>query len=403
MAIIRHTPAEGTFLDDIVRGDGVWEIAQDHGFIARRHRGVFLPNTADRWPRTDVIDALAADLRGAGHAVELDITYGFRPAAEAEADYAARSRDRVMRKTDQAHRIARTADGLIDAADAVFDSIPLGQPGDFPARRRAHDRHDRGMRLRGEAQDADRTARAAADNLAHRWNPRTVMRRLDELGGELRSWRRALEQAVSGTMYHLRCTAEIDRCTDAIAFWAAYLDKLAETGEFTAWTREHFRRGDRVNIGGHWWPVTRINAKSLTVEGAFGSKPVGYSKISGRRRNGWQLNTPDGGEIAERDGQALDTSLKLRETFLLMGRFDARTADERQAIARALAAVLNADANLAAQTLVDLYDDTAGAAPNTAIELAHAFVTAYRNNRKTVDSPDSPDSAGPEGPPTTGV
>lgn len=379
MPTIRHTPADGTVLEETTSGDGVWHIAQGHGFIARKHRGVFLPNTADRWPRTEVIEALAADLREAGHDVEIDIFYGFRPAAEAEADFAARSQDRIMRKTDQAHRMTSKAEGLVAAADDVFDSIPLGQPGNFPARRRAHDRWDKGMRLHRAARKVDGQARAAAANLSYRWNPATTMRRIDTLNAELKSWQRALEQAVSGTMYHTRCLAEIGRCTDAIAYWTDYLTTLADTGEFVAWTREHFRPGDRAKVGGHWWPVTRANPKSVTVEGEFGNRTVGYSKIGGRRRTGWQLDTPDGGEMPERDGIALDNSRRLRESFLLMGRFDARTADRRSAIARALADVLEADTDLAAQTLIDLYDDSA----TDPIDLAHAFLAAYRRYRGT--------------------
>lgn len=387
MPVIRHTPAEGTVVHGTLGGDGVWPIASMHGFVTGRRRGIFLPDTIDRWPRTDVIEALAAALRAAGHTVELDITYGYRPAAESETARAARLTARAARLSARADRISTTADGLIDAADAVFESIPLGQPGDFPARRRAHDRLDRGTQLRRDAATLARAARASAVNLEYRWDPRTTMRRIDELNSELRSWRRELDNlgdpddAVNDTMRHTRCTAEVDRCTDAIAFWTAYLTRLEETGEFTAWTRDHFRPGDHVNVGGHWYPVVRANAKTLTVQGEYGNRTVGYSKLGGRRRTGWQTNTPDGGEITIGDGQALEDSRKLREQFALMGRFDARTADERRAIERALAEVLDAESGLAAATLIERYDDAAAAAATHAIDLAHAFVNAYRRHR----------------------
>jgi hypothetical protein len=81
---------------------------------------------------------------------------------------------------------------------------------------------------------------------------------------------------------------------------------MEATGVYAAWTRAHFRVGDEARIAGTWYPVRRVNAKSLTVPPIiFGGQPrtnpdgsdvwtdrAPFDKVFGRRRNGSVLHTP---------------------------------------------------------------------------------------------------------------
>ncbi|HKT01991.1 MAG TPA: hypothetical protein VJT31_20890, partial [Rugosimonospora sp.] len=68
------------------------------------------------------------------------------------------------------------------------------------------------------------------------------------------------------------------------------------TGEFVAWGREHFVKGDWAKyqgLGG-WYQVTRVNAKSLSVAGDGWPPTISWDRVAGRRRNGQQCDTPNG-------------------------------------------------------------------------------------------------------------
>ncbi|MFI6290080.1 hypothetical protein ACIBEJ_00760 [Nonomuraea sp. NPDC050790] len=69
---IVHTRARGTHLLGASSGDGVWNVARDHGFYASRHSGIFVPRSAGA-PNKPLITDAARALREAGFAVTLDI------------------------------------------------------------------------------------------------------------------------------------------------------------------------------------------------------------------------------------------------------------------------------------------------------------------------------------------
>src|SRR5205823_4584943 len=103
-----------------------------------------------------------------------------------------------------------------------------------------------------------------------------------------------------------RAEVEIARLDEQIRHWRSVLAELDATGLFRAWTREHFRAGDEALILGTWYPVVRVNAKSLTVSPLvlLGERRLredgkdvwtdiaGYDKVHGRRRDGKTLYAP---------------------------------------------------------------------------------------------------------------
>jgi len=103
-----------------------------------------------------------------------------------------------------------------------------------------------------------------------------------------------------------RADAEIIRLGEQITHWRGVLAAMETTGAHRAWTRDHFRVGDEAHILATWYPVVRVNAKSLTVPPlVFGGErrfndagkdvwtdTAPYDKVYGRRRNGNVLHTP---------------------------------------------------------------------------------------------------------------
>src|SRR5690606_5960884 len=95
MIVIRHTHATGTLIEGSRKGDGVFEIARQHGFRwFPSIQAIGLPGSRDRLARRDRIYALAEALRAAGHEVQVHIDDTSRPRAQVVADQAARLADR---------------------------------------------------------------------------------------------------------------------------------------------------------------------------------------------------------------------------------------------------------------------------------------------------------------------
>jgi hypothetical protein len=147
--------------------------------------------------------------------------------------------------------------------------------------------------------------------------------RIETLEAEQRVWQRRVAEVRSGgshgeytpagryadqvDAYLARGEREIARLGDQIAYWYAQLEALKATGQWAPWGPDHFRVGDQVKVLGAWYPVLRVNRKSLTVsplvlrgqqrpDGEQGKPPwtdtVRYDKVDGRRRDGHALHTP---------------------------------------------------------------------------------------------------------------
>ena len=323
MITIEHTHAEGTLLDGTTRSDGTSAVIKSVRDGWRFSRNIatdgawYLPHSRDRRAHRTVIDRLAAALRAAGHEVEVTIDDPPRATADIEADRTARIAGRADRYSELADARHTSGSARLAHVRERRSHIPLGQPvisdryANFLQRlNRTEDR------ARAEIATGDHwqgRAEAAASTQSYRHNPRVITRRIQRLEAEQRRMQRARdnaaprdEQAGANTDYVARADAEIAQLGEAIGYWRGELAELDATGDYRPWTREHFRIGDEVRILGTWYPVLRINKKSLTVPPKIlgGERRLNgdgkdvwtdtapYDKVYGRRRDGKILHTP---------------------------------------------------------------------------------------------------------------
>jgi hypothetical protein len=230
-------------------------------------------------------------------------------------------------------------------------------PADRRRRERAWANQDQARQEFHRADELIRRAGAAAHSPVLRHDPRVTIRRIERLEAELRRWQRQPAR-------HDR-TAAIDRLTDEISYWRTQLDQQAASGQFIPWEAAYFRPGDQVNVGGHWCTVIRVNRKSVTVPWIVGAMSgvesthtdtVPYDKIYGRRRNGMQLDTPNGHawpiELAEQVGRWHDLLARAQ-------RCRDRDADAfrlRTAVARAQRTVHDLPADATDEQLAEAQD-----------------------------------------------
>jgi hypothetical protein len=305
MITIRHTHADGTVLNGSRRGDGVLQIVQQHGFRYCRSVGIYIRGSRDQNAQRWRIDAAADALRARGFEVTVDIDDAWRPAADREADRHDRADNRAAR-LDQRAELAQARHVTHDAAARrLLDSYPLAQPmltdhhsygADRNRRQRARNHDDK---ARQEARYAARlSGRAAAvrSHDAYAENPRVIMRRIDRLQADLRTWQRHLDAADTSTSddWRDRVTREVERLTADIAHQQRKLDQLAATGEFVAWGPDSIATGDLVNVNGHgWFPVRTVNRKSVSLDRDDWPQRAPFDKITGRRRDGLQHDAPN--------------------------------------------------------------------------------------------------------------
>jgi hypothetical protein len=326
---ITHDYVDGTRLTGSRKGDGVLEIARRHGFDWRRASGIHIPRSRDRDAQTSKIEGLAAELREAGHTVDVEIDNTARTAVEWYADRSDRSQARADRFDIKADRAAAESTAYRDQRRAITDGIPLAQPVQPPGHhsRKSHlraldraDNYDRKSHAAaGKAEHYADRADGARRNEAHKNNPRAIMRRIETLETEHRQIGRALDGYTResrngrGQVYawdeHPAATGErreaLERHRTVVREETEYLrgelGQRAESGEFVAWSREHFQPGDRARASGHWHEVARVNAKSVSVRcrwpwstASDKAEPVKWDQITGRRRDSMQWETPHG-------------------------------------------------------------------------------------------------------------
>jgi len=329
---VEHSHAEGTVVHGTTRSDGtnlVFKSVRD-GWRFSRNIGVdgawYLPQSRDRNADRTRIERLAEALHAAGYPVDVSLDDTPRPAAQVESDREARVAGRVQRYTELADARHEGGGARLDHARERRAAIPLGQPV-------ISDRYAGFLRRLNRAEDSARAEVAVGDHWQHRadaaestqryrHNPRVIARRIERLEADLRRWQRARDTVVSGgthgeyadsgryaeraSDYLSRADAEIARLGDQITHWRGVLAAMEATGAHRAWTRDHFRVGDEARILATWYPVVRVNAKSLTVPPlVFGGErrfneagkdvwtdTAPYDKVYGRRRGGNVLHSP---------------------------------------------------------------------------------------------------------------
>lgn len=309
---IRHDHANGTTIHGSTKGDGVLDLLQRHGFTWSRTHGIHISGSRDTWSWSQPITAAADTLRDAGYHVTLDISDAWRPARERATDRAERVEARVERLTSRAAAAQTRSDTARANADRIADGIPLGQPilqghHSQPRAERDAQRIRSGTRKAITEQDyanhlADRADGTAA-NEAAKHNPRAIMRRIESLEGQVRAAQRYLAAQPYVSRPELKDTArsrrvlQRDRDIEEIAYLSSVLAEHADAGSFIAWSRDNIAVGDRVQVHNVWYPVLRVNTKSVSV-GVTGSDgwrdTIKWDKITGRRRGGLQIDTPNG-------------------------------------------------------------------------------------------------------------
>lgn len=306
--VIMHDHEDGTVLLGSSRGDGVYEIARTKGFERRSTVGIFIPHSRDQFAQMTRIRELADALRLAGHTVTVLIDDVWRPAAVREEARGARVTARVERLTARSLKHSAAGDARRNAARNLMDGMPFGEPIKIghhseTAHRRAFDRIESNQRAAHAAYDYAQHLAARADDAATnedaKQGPRAIMRRIERLEADHREATRRIDEATekraAGSLRYWWLNRE--RIAEDIAYQRAKLGDLAESGAFVAWGPAHFQKDDLANVGGRWFRVVRVSAKSLSLDGLYTPGYVERAKwdrVHGRRRDGVQLDTPNG-------------------------------------------------------------------------------------------------------------
>ncbi|PSK95835.1 uncharacterized protein DUF3560 [Haloactinopolyspora alba] len=242
-----------------------------------------------------------------------------RTSAEIEAERTARAEARAERLDARADRRAAEAETTDASARAALDGWPLGQPlVGSPTKMRAqrnfldreHRKMQRAAQLDSEATTARQGAATARTTAARNESPGVIARRLKRLEAD----RRRVTRRIDGTDGPWSEPATGDRLV-ILQTEAADLDEqiawnrdalaAAETARGRLWGPADFRVGDEARIGGRWYPVRRVNRKTVTVPplmdlgadaGRSWTDTVPYDEVRGRRRDGVETATPDDAE-----------------------------------------------------------------------------------------------------------
>ncbi|MGK5677618.1 DUF3560 domain-containing protein [Actinoplanes sp. URMC 104] len=322
---ITHSHADGTELHGSTKGDGVYDLVRKRGFTARYGRIIIRPSR-DMDAKMHIITPVVELLRAHGHEVELDIDNTARPTEVVEREKAERAAEKAERLGERSAKADAAGDAALAARRRITDGIPFGQPRQHPGHH-SYARHTRDLeradQLDGKAVEQWRSAEHLAErasgveaNQQQRVNPRTTMRRIETLEAENRKYQRDLDgyertfyKGDGKTVHFVEKHAPsvggqretlLKRIADnneKIAYWRGELAKLGESGAFVPWGKEHFAKGDRVRRDGfpNWYPVTRVNAKSVSIINDFGYKgTIPWDEVAGRRRGDEQLDKPNG-------------------------------------------------------------------------------------------------------------
>jgi hypothetical protein len=331
MISIEHSHAEGTVVHGTARGDGTNHVikATRDGWRFSRNIGTgawYLPHSRDRNADTGRIERLAAALREAGYEVEVRVDDTPRATGAIEADRAERVAGRVERYAELADARHERGGARLDAVRQARERIPLGQPilsaRDANYRAKLHRSEDIAHADLAVGDHWQHRAHAAQVTQRYRHNPRVTVRRIAKLEADQRDWRRRLDDVRSGGTwgeyaqggahadaapdYIKRAEVEIARLDEEITHWRGELAALQAAGVWAPWGPEHFRVGDEVRIIGTWYPVLRVNKKSVTISPLvfLGERRLDedgkdvwtdtahYDKVYGRRRDGNVLHTP---------------------------------------------------------------------------------------------------------------
>lgn len=222
---ITHTPAEGTLLEDPSRGDRTAKILRDLGWRwSPRITSWYVPRSRGRAASRLLIARTEQLLTEAGFSVDVEIE---RHDAEHLEQRAADTAAADAARVDPAAVAHQVATLETAAEDPPFDRRVPESPGDrVPAR----DGRDRLTTLQSELATVE-------EDLAH---------------------------------------------------WTAVRAQQVADGTALALAREDVAAGDLIAYRGEWYPVLRVNAKSVSERSSAGGSwtdTIPYQQISGHRRS----------------------------------------------------------------------------------------------------------------------
>jgi len=304
---IVHTQAEGTLIEGTSKGDGTAAVLR-----AQRWRwgpsigSWYIPRSRDHLSKDWEINATKAALEAAGFEVEVQIDNATtRSVQEREADLAERNNSRAGMYQDRATRQGAIAAGAAAAADLISGAIPMGQPilvGHHSERRhrreldRMHNLHEKSWEATKAAQEAQRRADDLSRANDLRQTPHAVASRIERIETELRSVNRRIEGSTHtfaggytevtppATGEHLeRLTIRKGVLDQDLEYWQGIRAEQIEAGA-PVYSAETIGKGDWVQVSGLWYPVIRVNPKSVTVQVEMGGKGTApYHKITGHK------------------------------------------------------------------------------------------------------------------------
>ncbi len=252
---IVHNQAEGTVVWGTALGDGANTVLRPAGFRWYTSQGAWgIVGSRDQPPQLEVINRAAAALRAAGFTVTVDL--------------------------DDAASTAVT--GGVTGRSTASAQMLVG----------------RAVAAAGRAAAEERAARAAVQADAVRRSPSVVRQRLERLAAAQRHDQRALEgyrrtirngggvtedQGPATGAWRTRLINQIAQRQKDVEYWTAVADRQYAMGIATDFAAAGIVAGDSVKFRGRWYPVTRVNAKSVTVKKAGGLGTISYRVIGGHR------------------------------------------------------------------------------------------------------------------------
>lgn len=193
------------------------------------------------------------------------------------------ARDRSQRYRDRARKREDESKTYYQASSAAVEGIPMGQPilvGHHSEKRhraalnRYHSNMSKSVEA-GEKADYWRGRAASAEHSMDKKNDVAfAKRRLDEAKADKRRYQRALESSPDSK----RWQNLFEQVEDKIAYWEQQIEELGGI----QFSPENVKKGQQLFYRHGWYPVVRVNKKSVTVgnwHGGKGTWKVPYEEI----------------------------------------------------------------------------------------------------------------------------
>lgn len=253
-----------------------------------------LRSSRHRQSKPYAINEIERMLTEAGYTVERDIVDTMPSVEQQETELSERMDVRADRLTERAGKLQVKADATRAKAEAVFDSIPAGQPllvdhhsykADRNRRELAWNNLGKSIEQCAYADKLAQQAETASHHMGARNNPVSVGNRIEKLEADRRRLQRELdgepgwitetdqqgqEQHRWGIRHPTRERAdylrrELTTLTEQIDYWKGVYAQLQSEGKASALGPDTVAKGDWVLCNGMWMRVRRVNKKSVTV------------------------------------------------------------------------------------------------------------------------------------------